>query len=464
MDLVFGAVTVEELGEQRMATMSNPPFGFGLPGPDDDQSPDPDAAQDPLAAMFGGAAPADLGAALQRFGQLLSSSTGSVNWELANDTARQALAQAGDASLTTTERSEAVEALRLAELWLDGATDFVAHSLHPVAWSRAEWIDKTLPQWHPLVTGLADRAAAVQSEELPRQLPEQLRAMAGPFMGMMQQMSGVMFGMQVGQGLGALATEVVGSTDIGLPLADDGVAALVPANIAALGEGLGVPLSEVRLYLALRECAHLRLFHQAPWLRSRILAAVDDYSRGISIDTSGMESLIGTIDPTNPQALNELMQSGVFEPPTTPEQQTALNRLETLLALVEGWVDDVAFTAAVDHLPSAAALRETLRRRRASGGPAEATFETLVGLTLRPRRLREAATLWRTLREADGTAARDALWKHPDLLPTSEDLDSPETFAGSPGQSEVPFDLSSLADAPPAPEDPEQNPGDAATS
>jgi hypothetical protein len=95
---------------------------------------------------------------------------------------------------------------------------------------------------------------------------------------------------------------------------------------------------------------------------------------------------------------------------------------------VEGWVDAVVDAAASDKLPSAAALRETLRRRRASGGPAEQTFATLVGLQLRPRRLREAAALWAAVAGPAGTAGRDALWAHPDLLPSAEDLDDPEGF------------------------------------
>ena len=96
------------------------------------------------------------------------------------------------------------------------------------------------------------------------------------------------------------------------------------------------------------------------------------------------------------------MQSGMFEPETTPEQKAALARLETLLALVEGWVDAVVADAVGDRLPGADALRETLRRRRASGGPAEQTFATVVGLELRPRRLRAAAELWRLLGEQRG--------------------------------------------------------------
>ena len=337
---------------------------------------------------------------------------------------------------------------------MDSATELASAVAQPKAWSRAEWVEQTISRWQELIQTLAERVAQAQSENLPEQLPEQVRAMAGPFMGVMQQMSGVMFGMQVGQGLGALATEVVGSTDVGVPLAPGGVAVLLPTNVTEFGNGLGVPADEVRLYLALRECAHIRLFHHAPWLRSRIIAAVNDYARGISIDMSGMESLIGGLDPTNPEALNELMQSGVFEPPTTAEQQAALERLETLLALVEGWVDDVVFTAASPRLPSTAALREALQRRRATGGPAEATFETLVGLQLRPRRLREAAAFWRAVASGQGSGARDALWDHPDLLPNAEDLADPEGFAAKLNDPSAGFDLSALDNAPPAPAEP----------
>jgi hypothetical protein len=73
-------------------------------------------------------------------------------------------------------------------------------------------------------------------------------------------------------------------------------------------------------------------------------------------------------------------------------------------------------------------MQEAIRRRRAAGGPAEQTFAALVGLELRPRRLRDASALWGSLRSRQGTEARDAVWAHPDLLPTSADLDDPLGF------------------------------------
>jgi putative hydrolase len=275
-------------------------------------------------------------------------------------------------------------------------------------------------------------------------LPQEMQQTAGPLLAMMQQMGGVLFGMQAGQGLGELAGEVISSTDVGLPLVPGGRAGLLPAGVAQFGSGLDLPADEVRLYLALREAAHQRLYAHVSWLRGYLESAIEAYAKGIRVDAGRLEDLVGSMDPTNPAALQEALTSGMFEPETTPEQQAALTRLETALALVEGWVDEVVDAAAGNRLPSAAALRETVRRRRATGGPAEATFATLVGLELRPRRLREAAALWRALADERGIDGRDAVWGHPDLMPTTADLDDPKSFI-----HRTELDLSELDDEKP---------------
>jgi putative hydrolase len=242
-------------------------------------------------------------------------------------------------------------------------------------------------------------------------------------------LGGMMFGAQVGQGLGILSTEVLSSSDIGVPLALAGTGALLPANLAAFTEGLELPADEVRLYVALREAAHHRLYGHVSWLRAHVLDIVEAYARGIAIDKSAFEEAITRFDPSDPESLQDAMQGGMFEQSDTPEQRHALARLETALALVEGWVAHVTDTAAAGRLPGANALAETFRRRRAAGGPAEQTFGTLVGLELRPRRLREAAALWGALAEHRGVDGRDAVWGHPDLIPSSDDLDDPVGFA-----------------------------------
>jgi putative hydrolase len=252
---------------------------------------------------------------------------------------------------------------------------------------------------------------------------------AGALMGqvepMLARMSGSMFGAQVGQAVGTLAGDLVSGTDVGLPLVPSHGIAMLPANISAFAEGLEVDLAEVRLYLAVRESARVRLFAEVPWLGPQLVAAVQAYARDISIDTEGIEAALRSIDPSDLEAMQTALSSSLFAPDPSPAQRCALAQLETHLALVEGWVDVVADRATREHLPHTAALGEAVRRRRASGGPAERVFSQLVGLELRPRRLRDAANLWAALESRGGAAARDAAWAHPDVAPTAADLDDP---------------------------------------
>jgi len=441
--------------------MADRPFGFGLPDkPEDEGSSGPAGAGGPFEAMGN---PQQFADALRQFADLLSWQGGPVNWDLAKNVARHAIVAAGDPSVLEAQRREVTEAVRLADLWLDEATTFPSGIRKIEAWSRSEWLEATFPVWAKLCDPIAAKGVEAMSGMLnvdPAQLgedvPEEMRQALGAFgggagglgglaglSGMLRQIGGAMIGSQTGTAVGELAREVTGSTDIGLPLGPEGVAALLPAGVAQFGQGLSVDAGEVRLFLALREAAHHRLFAHVPWLRAHLLGAVEQYASGISIDMTRLQEAIPDVDITNPEALREaLAGEGLFQPEDTPAQKAALVRLETALALVEGWVATVVSAAATSRLVHADALAEAVRRRRATGGPAERTFATLVGLELRPRRLREAAAIWQGLTAARGIDGRDALWSHPDLLPASDDLENPETFVH--GQPEL--DISDLED------------------
>ncbi|CUR58186.1 conserved hypothetical protein [metagenome] len=376
-----------------------------------------------LGAQMPGGMP-DLNALMGQLQSLMQPHDGPINWDFAIDMARRGAAQQPDPSPTDKQQAAVADAVRLADLWLDEACEFESGVTSTAAWSRAEWIVGTTDVWRRLVEPVAEHATGA----LGNALPAEAAAMAGPLMGMIGKAAGMMVATQVGQGLGAMAGEVLTASDIGLPLGPTGKAALVPANIAAFAEGLDVSADDVLLYLALREAAHQRLFAHVPWLRDHLISAVREFADGIEIDTAGMEEQLRGIDPMNPASLQEAMSGGLFDPKPSAAQQAALLKLETTLALVEGWVDEVVSQATSSRMPSAAKLQEAIRRRRAAGGPAEQTFGQLVGLELRPRRLRDASTLWGSLRTRQGVEARDAVWLDASLLPTAADLDDPLGF------------------------------------
>jgi putative hydrolase len=426
------------------------PFGF-TPGGGGGQE---GGQGGPLDPFFGGAAPF-----FAELGRLLSWQGGPVNWDLARQVAAHTVG-ADDPKVTGADEKAVTDALRIADVWLDPVTTLPAGGAVARAWTRQQWIDATLPVWRtlcdPVAAKVVESIRAAMTGGLaqlggPGALPPELSAMlppgvdfqalmgaGGPMVEMMNRVGGLMFGGQVGQAIGQLATEVVSSTEIGLPLAPAGTAALLPANVAAFGAGLGVSDDEVRIYLALREAAATRLFAHVPWLRAHLLGAVEEYARGIAVDQDALGEMLRSLDPSmlmDAERLTDALGEKMFDTSRFPEQEAALARLETALALVEGWIDHVTDSAAGEHLPAASRLREMVRRRRAEGGPAEQTFATLVGLSLRPRRLREAAGLWDRLRAARGVEGRDALWAHPDLMPSADDLSDPDAFVSGAGTS-----------------------------
>lgn len=352
-----------------------------------------------------------------------------VNWDLAKQTARQSIS-GQDPSVGSFSATEIDDALRLADSWLDNATTLEAANVPVVAWSRAEWVEATMDNWremtNPVATSLSEALSRTITEQLPGQMPEEFQGAFGDMQPMMKNLGGSMFGLQLGQAIGELAQEVLSGTDTGFPIAGQRLA-MLPVNIEEFGDGLAVEPDQVRIYLALREAARMRLFANSPWLARDLTAMVQQYAAGITIDVSAIEDAVQHLDPTDPESMNQMFSGSMFIPEPEGAQKAAIDHLETLLALIEGWVD-VVVTEASKPLESANALREMINRRRASGGPAEHAFGSLVGLDLRPRRLHDATRLWSTIQEAEGVEYRDAIWESQLRLPTDEDLDDPAGY------------------------------------
>ncbi|WP_453983907.1 zinc-dependent metalloprotease [Brevibacterium casei] len=318
----------------------------------------------------------------------------------------------------------ATDAFRLSELWLAEATDLPVTNRTSAALTRAEWVTRTMPGWQRFVLPIKENMSTALTDTLQTQMPEEMKGILAGASSMFSTMSDSMFSMQIGQAVGALSESVLTGTEVGLPLLPHDQAVLVEANLDAFAEEIGVEVSQVRIYLAAQELAHLALFERAPWLSAQVETALTRYAQGLKVDTSQIEEMASSIDPSNISDLSDNIRQGLFNPPTTDEQKRALTTLENLLAVIAGWVDVVVY-AACEKLPAREQIREALRRRRATAGPAERTFSTLVGLQLNPRRLRDAAALFAYLETQGGAEARDKVFSHPDLLPTTEDLDDP---------------------------------------
>jgi len=355
---------------------------------------------------------------------LNSSKAGGVNWKVAGDQARAVAAQ-GSTQISESARKAISEAISIGSLWLNQATEVSELMLEPKLLSRELWVQEAQPLFQALASPVANRMGEALSENFQQNASEEMSALIGDASNMMRSLGGALFAMQLGQSLGKLSAEVISGGDIGLPIFVEQRAAFVVQNLESYVNELDVESDQVYIYLAVRELAHARLFKHSKWLRDHVIAQITNYASGITIDNEIVQDIARDFDPNNTEEIQAALRDGTFIAARTPEQTKALERIETMLALIEGWVDAVT-DKATHLLPKSIAIGEAVRRRRASGGPAEQTFGTLVGLELRPRKLREAAQLWKEIGHRLGNSKRDAIWDHPDLLPTIAEIENHE--------------------------------------
>lgn len=448
---------------------------------------------------------AKMGEALSRLGRAISANatgaTGVTAGGISPDAVREMATLTNDKAPSANEISAGLEALAVAQLWLDPKTDFTAPIAPAQIWSRSQWIDETLVGWCEIVAPLAESLSGAvsgaisgltkealgdafgdslgdesgkqnsnpfssfgfgppsNSENAKNDDPKINPSAGNPMAGIFNQMSnamrafgGVIFATQLGETIKTTAGTVTGGADIGIPLLSNNRPALIATNCNLWGAELGIPEAELRYYLALREVAGVRLFNNVPWLREHITAAIKSYSAGIKVNIekiqdgmagmAGMDGMSGIAGiGASPEALNEAIANGLFTTDETPSQKSAILRLETIAALIEGWIDEVSASAALEHLPALPALRESARRGRATGGPMQKAFAALIGLEISPRASRDAATFFNYIATNESISQRDELWVSPESLPTIEEITNPSAFRK--GRS-APDDLSTL--------------------
>lgn len=420
----FGPIQGEEAWKQ----LDQLPFELReqLLNQNPDKLPKPDEVRGMMQAFSAGGLnnPYEMEATLEE---------GPINRKLAQSIALQHAN--GDQGNVNADVADATRrALSQANLWLDITCNFNPAPGTPEVLSRADWVEKTLEAWvkfaNPVAKSVNEALTSVIEERfrdvddaevkglfagvVPIPLPEGMNNPAQ----LMKLLGNTSFAMQLGQAAGALSHEVHGSFDQGLALLQNPAGGLIPYNCIEYAKVWELDITEVMNYLALREAAHARLFASVPWLMPRFEALIIKYANGISIDLEAMEEQLRDVETMNPEAISGAVNLQNIGSNDSEEQRQALHSLETLLALVEGWVDCVTWQSGMAHIVHIEQLREMMRRERAAGGPAEVTFESLLGLHLRPRRMRKASQLWEKLTRERGIEERDSLWSHPDLLPT----------------------------------------------
>ena len=388
---------------------------------------------------------------------------GPVDWRIARQAALQAIGTE-DRSASDEERGRAEEALRIAELWLDGSSLPAPPDAGRIqVAARGDWVDAALVAMRPLVEPVAAASTDTMADLARQQMQDlDLEAMGlGPLAGMLGGMDpaqllrpvgATLAGLQAGQVLGELAGNLLHGTELGIPTGPRSTALFVAPNIAETFGGWELDETEVMVVLALHEAANRRLFHAVAWLESHVHELVATFAEGTEVDVDQLrrmtEELMLGVDPSDPEQLQEAMQSAAqLRLTPTSAQQRVLGRIQGVTALVGAWTRREVAEAAADRLPARARIEEVLHRRRATRADGDQLLASLLGLDITHDDPTLGDDFVRVVVDELGDRGLHEAIGHPENLPDLDELRDPAAWLRRVrGDGDVPDDPAALLD------------------
>jgi coenzyme F420 biosynthesis associated uncharacterized protein len=258
------------------------------------------------------------------------------------------------------------------------------------------------------------------------------RAPVGPG-GMLASVGSRVTGMQAGLILAYLASRVLGQYELFLPPDPDQPASTAPAgrltlvapNIVMVERELGVNPHDFRRWVCLHEETHRTQFTAVPWLRPFVQQQMTEFLLASDLDPasildrlrSAADAVAGAVRGGDGDSLIEAIQN--------PRQRAILERLTSVMTLVEGHGDYVMDAVGPAVVPSVAQIRERFSNRRTSAGRMEQAIRRILGIDLKMKQYEQGSRFVRTVVDQAGMATFNKVWDSPESLPTAAEIASP---------------------------------------
>jgi coenzyme F420 biosynthesis associated uncharacterized protein len=334
-----------------------------------------------------------------------------VDWILAERIARQ-IAGEGDARPPTANLAElAAESERrvVAYTGLEPSTPIPP----PEGIDRHEWVQSNIAAMRQLLDPVLERAG----EGL------------GPLKPAMQIGIGLILSTEVGLVLGYLAQRVLGQYELVLldeadPDRPPRLLFVLP-NLGQAMRTFGAEEREFVTWVALHEVTHAVQFAGVPWLHAHLAGLVRELLQTAELR---MERPRRVRLPTSEEvrrAFSALRQGDLISIVTSSAERETLDRVQAVMAVIEGHAEHVMDEVAPDLLPSLPRLREALDRRRRSQSGLSRIVAKLLGLDLKLRQYEQGKRFFDAIAAERGPDALTHVFSSPEALPSLEELLDP---------------------------------------
>ena len=366
---------------------------------------------------------------LREIQRVLLSGSGPVNWELARQMGIASATWGQDDPAPTEDDLRGFEgAVRMAELTVAELTgmDAPPEVTRVQAVRRAEWVEANVPGLRGLFEPTAERMAralqTARSEE-PVEVAE------GPQMleAVLERMTPLLMGAQVGAVLGALAQRVLGQYELPLPRVDQPALLFVITNIAAFEKEWSLPPDEFRAWVAMHETTHAFGLGR-PWVREHFLGLVREVAGALEFDLTAIQDRLEGFDLSDPQKLSEAVGTDLLAGELTDEQRLLLRRVQGFMAAAEGHANHVVSVIGEERLAGFSRIDEAVRRRHEGLSQEERAVERLLGIDVKQEQYRLGRAFCDHVAEATDETTLAMMWESAEALPSMPELEEPRLW------------------------------------
>jgi coenzyme F420 biosynthesis associated uncharacterized protein len=274
-------------------------------------------------------------------------------------------------------------------------------------------------------------------EPLVEQLKERAPggAAAGKAGGVMTAVGSRVTGIQAGLILAYLSSRVLGQYELFLPPETSpvngeqpGRLTLVAPNIVMVERELGVDTHDFRRWVCLHEETHRLQFTAVPWLRDYVQSQMTEFLLASELDPAAILQRIRSAADAMAGAVRGGDGGSLIDAVATPKQKEIMDRLTSVMTLVEGHGDYVMDAVGPQVVPSVEQIRERFNSRRGSSGRVEQTIRRILGIDLKMKQYAEGSRFVKAVVDEVGMADFNKVWTSPETLPTREEFNHPHKW------------------------------------
>jgi coenzyme F420 biosynthesis associated uncharacterized protein len=286
----------------------------------------------------------------------------------------------------------------------------------PEGVGRREWITSNIGSMRALLDPVLTRAG----QNL------------GPLRPAVQIGVGLVLSTEVGVVLGYLGQRVLGQYE--LVLLDEAVENRPPRllfvlpNLGQAVRSFDADEKEFMTWVTLHEVTHAVQFAGVPWLHAHVAGLVRELLSSAEVRIEAPRKLRIPSREEVSEIMAALRKGDLISIVTNKAERETLDRVQAVMAVIEGHAEHVMDAVAPDLVPSLPRLRAGIDRRRRSQSGLSRLLARLLGMDLKLRQYEQGKRFCDAIVAQSGVEALHHVFSSPEALPTLRELNDPRVW------------------------------------